>query len=143
MEAQVGWFESLPSGGTTFQQQPRRNRRFTQIIALRGKKLTRRCFRTPINERGYPSEGMPLHVTFPMVGGVASLAQSLLRRRNLRISLKLEKWSDRRNPRSVERTAYRITGGSLYSLLEEMEKAGFKPPKADKATGRGVWHVSC
>ena len=69
--------------------------------------------------------------------------QSLLRRQNFRVSLELRKWSDRTNPRSIERTAYRITGGSLYDLLEEMEAAGFEPQRKDKATGLGVWHVSC
>ena len=143
VEAQAGWFESLPSGGATSQQQSQRRRRFNPIIALRGKKMSRRCFRTPISERGLPSEGMPLHVTLPMARGVIPTVQLLLRRRNFKVSSKLEKWSDRANPRSVERTAYRIVGGSLCSWLEEMEAAGFGPPRTDKAAGLGVWHVSC
>ena len=142
VEAQAGWFESLPGGGATFQQQ-NRVRRFSPIIALRGKKLSRSCFRTPITERGLPSEGMPLHVTLPRARGVIPTVQLLLRKRDFQVTLKLEKWSDRTNPRSVERTAYRIVGGSLRDLLEEIEALGFDPPKADKATGLGVWHVSC
>ena len=143
VEAQAGWFEPLPSEGVASQPQPQRQRRRNPIIALRGKGLSRRCFRTPISEKGLPSEGMPLHVTLPMKRGVIPTVQSLLRRQNFRVSLELEKWSDRANPRSVERTAYRITGGSLRGLLEEMEAAGFEPPRKDKATGLGVWHISC
>ena len=136
VEAQAGWFEPLPSEGVA-------SRRLNPIIALRGKGFGRRCFRTPISEKGLPSEGMPLHVTLPMKRGVIPAVQSLLRRQNFRVSLELRKWSDRTNPRSIERTAYRITGGSLHDLLEEMEAAGFEPPRKDKATGLGVWHVSC
>ena len=142
VEAQAGWFESLPGGGATFQQQ-KRVRRFSPIIALRGKKLSRSCFRTPITERGLPSEGMPLHVTLPKARGVIPSVQLMLRRLDFRVTLKLEKWSDRTNLRSVERTAYRVVGGSLHSLLEELETLGYDPPKADQATGLGVWHVSC
>ena len=142
VEAQAGWFESLPGGGATFQQQ-NRAKRFSPIIALRGGKLSRRCFRTPITERGLPSEGMPLHVTLPKARGVIPSVQLMLRRLDFRVTLKLEKWSDRTNLRSVERTAYRVVGGSLHSLLEELETLGYDPPKADQATGLGVWHISC
>ena len=142
VEAQAGWFESLPGGGATLQQQ-NRAKRFSPIIALRGKKLSRSCFRTPITERGLPSEGMPLHVTLPKARGVTPSVQLMLRRLDFRVTLKLEKWSDRTNPRSVERTAYRVVGGSLHSLLEELETLGYDPPKADQAAGLGVWHISC
>ena len=142
VEAQAGWFESLPGGGATFQQQ-NRAKRFSPIIALRGGKLSRRCFRTPITERGLPSEGMPLHVTLPKARGVIPCVQLMLRWLDFRVTLKLEKWSDRTNPRSVERTAYRVVGGSLFRLLEVLETLGYDPPKADQATGLGVWHVSC
>ena len=132
-QAQAGWFESLPGGGATSQQRQPRAGRFNPVIALRGKKLIRRCFRTPITERGLPSEGMPLHVTPPRARGVIPTVQLLLRKRDFQVTLKLEKWSDRTNPRSVERTAYRVVGGSLHSLLEELETLGYDPPKADQA----------
>ena len=67
----------------------------------------------------------------------------MLRWLDFRVTLKLEKWSDRTNPRSAERTAYRVVGGSLYRLLEALETLGYDPPKADQTTGLGVWHVSC
>ena len=143
VEAQAGWFESLPGGGATSQQQPQRAGRFNPVIALRGKKLIRRCLRTPINERGLPSDGMPLHVTLPRARGVIPSVQLLLRKRDFQVTLQREKWSDRTNPRSIERTAYRIVGGSLHRLLEELEALGFDPPKTDKAAGLGVWHLSC
>ena len=69
--------------------------------------------------------------------------QLMLRWLDFCVTLKLEKWSDRTNPRSVERTAYRVVGGSLFRLLEVLETLGYDPPKADQATGLGVWHVSC
>ena len=89
VEAQAGWFESLPGGGATSQQQQQRAGRFNPVIALRGKKLIRRCFRTPITERGLPSEGMPLHVTLPRARGVIPTVQLLLRKRDYQVAMKL------------------------------------------------------
>ena len=124
VEAQVGWFQTLPRTGATSQQQSRSSEYFIPVIALRSKQLTRRCFRTPVTERGYPSEGMPLRVSLPRRSGVTTAVQWLLRKRNFRVSLRLEKWSDRSNPLSLTRTAYKVVGGTLADLLEMVEEEG-------------------
>ena len=139
-----GWLETLyPRGGLSQYHRGSPGLFFAPVIGLTSRRLTRCSFRTPVTVQGDIAEGIPLHISLQRNPGVIRAALRLCRATDFRATLRLEKWSNRKNPRSLSRTAYKIVGGTLKDLLKELEKQGFMPPKRDFSTGDGIWHVSC
>ena len=142
-----GWLETLyprvyPSGGSQYHRE-RPGLLFAPVIGLTSRRLTRCSFRTPVTCQGDLAEGIPLHVSLPNDPGVIKAALRACRAVDFRATVRLEKWSNRKNPRSLTRTAYKIVGGTLQGLLQDLENQKFLPPKRDFESSKGVWHVSC
>ena len=75
-------------------------------------------------------EGIPYHVTLGRASNsVAKKAAHQLLLQTGRFSVQFKKMSWRR-----EKTAYAVVGGSLLTVLRQLEEFGFRP--------RGDWHVS-
>ena len=108
-----------------------------------GGRLTRCNFRTPAMYQGDLAEGIPVHVSLPNDPGIMKAALRACRAGDFRVTVRLEKWSNRKHPRSLTRTAYRLVGGTLQGLLQDLEHQEFMPPKRDFESNKGVWHVSC
>ena len=101
---------------------------FAPVIGLTSRRLTRCSFRTPVTVQGDIAEGIPLHISLQRDPGVIRAALRLCRATDVRATMRLEKWSDRKNPRSLSRTAYKtaVAGGRAGSIRPTFAKVG--PP---------------
>ena len=81
----------------------------------------------------------PLHVCVPT--GSTLLLEKMLSRVNHQVTVQLEKMDATAG--GDFSTTYRITGGTLKSLLNAIEQSGFPPPVGRTETKDGApWHIS-